>query len=307
MRLDEKIQRVGNVVINYSFYTGTDEYSDGDIEDDILKMVQNEEDVIKILRADNRCPVLYHLSPVRQNILKWYPFEKQASVLEIGSGCGAVTGAICQNCNRVVCVDLSNRRSLINANRNKRYDNLEIIVGNFNDIVLKEKFDYITLIGVLEYAAYYTENQNPFVAFLSNVGKYLKPGGKLLIAIENKYGLKYWAGACEDHIGEAFEGLEGYVNTDSKVRTFGKKKLMNILQEAGYLKYEFYYPFPDYKFPVQIFSDEHLPTFEDLDVSREVYDNSRYEFFDEKLVYAGILEEGRFDFFSNSFFVEAAK
>ena len=100
----------------------------------------------KILRTDNRWPVLYHLSPVRQNIVEWYPFEKEASVLEVGAGCGAISGALCRSVRRVVSVELSRRRSLINAYRNRECENLEIVVGNFNQIQLNEKFDYITLI-----------------------------------------------------------------------------------------------------------------------------------------------------------------
>lgn len=93
-------------------------------------------------------------------------FKKDASVLEIGAGCGAISGVLCRNAKHVTSVDLSKRRSLINANRNKEYDNLTIMVGNFNDVVLKEKYDYITLIGVLEYAGYYTDDEHPFEAFL---------------------------------------------------------------------------------------------------------------------------------------------
>lgn len=302
-----QIEKIGNVKVNYKFYKGTDAYSDGDIENELLAMVQKETDVMKLLAQDNRWPILYHLSPVRQNILEWYPFEKGAAALEIGAGCGAVSGALCRNCERVVSIDLSKRRSLINANRNREYDNLEIFVGNFNDIVLQEKFDYITLIGVLEYAAYYTDAENPFVAFLEKISENLKENGRLLIAIENKYGLKYWAGAREDHVGTFFEGLEGYVSTESSVRTFGKKRLREIIEQAGYHDIEFYYPFPDYKFPTQIFSDAHLPKLEDLELDSRSFDNSRYHLFNEKLVYGGLLEEGMYDFFANSFFVEVGR
>lgn len=304
---NNQLEQIGNVKMNYQFYKGTDQYSDGDIEDDILRMVQEEKDVLKILKADHRWPVLYHLSPVRQNILEWYPFKEHAHVLEIGAGCGAITGALCRHCERVVSVDLSKRRSLINANRNREYGNLEIVVGNFNDVVLQEKFDYITLIGVLEYAAYYTQAENPFVAFLKKIKEYLKEDGHLIIAIENKYGLKYWAGAREDHVGTFFEGIEGYVTTESPVRTFGKNKLTQIIREAGYQQLDYYYPFPDYKFPTQIFSDEHLPSADDLDVSCETYDNSRYRLFNEKAAYEGLLEEGMYDYFANSFLVDICR
>ena len=84
------------------------------------------------------------MSPIRENIIEWYPFEKDARVLEVGAGCGAVTGALCRAARSVTCVDLSKRRSLINALRHRQYSNLNIVVGNFNDIELNQEFDYIT-------------------------------------------------------------------------------------------------------------------------------------------------------------------
>ena len=55
------------------------------------------------------------------------------------------------------------------------------------------------------------------------MAKHLAPGGKIVIAIENRLGLKYWAGCAEDHVGKYFEGLEGYHNTKG-VRTYSKKE-----------------------------------------------------------------------------------
>ena len=300
-------EQIGKVTLDYTFYNGQDQYSDGDIEKDLLQLIMEEPDVEKILAEDDRWPVLYHFSPVRQNILEWYPLKKDASVLEIGAGCGAISGVLCRNAKHVTSVDLSKRRSLINANRNKEYDNLTIMVGNFNDVVLKEKYDYITLIGVLEYAGYYTDDEHPFEAFLKKISGYLKEDVKLLIAIENKFGLKYWAGSREDHTGKFFDGLEGYIDTDSKVRTFSKEALKKIITDAGYGKAEFYYPFPDYKFPVQIFSDEYLPREDDLNIGLDTFDNTRMMLFNENRVYANLLKEKKFEFFANSFFIEVTK
>lgn len=297
-------EQIGKVVLNYEYYSGVDSYSDGNIEDDLLELVKREEPE-KIIQADHRWPILYHLSPVRQNILEWYPMDPEATVLEVGAGCGAITGVLSRKAKRVVCVELSKRRSLINANRNRDCDNVEIMVGNFNDVQLNEKFDYITLIGVLEYAAYYTDAENPFEAFLENLRTMLKPEGKLLIAIENKYGLKYWAGVKEDHTGMLFDGLEGYHNTQSAVKTFSKDQLNEMIRHAGYKNADFYYPFPDYKFPTQIFSDEYLPKTADFAYDYSTYDNDRLMLFNETAVYQELLADGKFPFFSNSFFIEA--
>ena len=244
-------EKIGNVTMNYEYYNGSDDYSDGDIENEILDYVKNcmsSEDgsdydtVMDILRKDNRWPVLYHLSPVRQNIIDWYDMKKGASVLEVGAGCGAVTAAICRQAAKVTSVELSKRRALINAYRNRQYKNLDIIVGNFNDIRFQETYDYITLIGVLEYANYFTGGEDSFVSFLKKIKTLLKPDGKLLIAIENKFGMKYFAGQAEDHTGRLFDGIEGYIGTDSRVRTFSKKELKDIVTEAGLPEIRYFYP-----------------------------------------------------------------
>ncbi len=298
------MEKIGNVIIDDVFYSGTDEYSDGSIENELLEYVQKYEDEMEILKSDNRWPILYHISPVRKNILEWYEFKKEAEVLEVGAGCGAVTGAICEKAKTVTGIELSMKRSLINAYRNKRYDNLKIMVGNFNDIRLEQKYDYITLIGVFEYAAYYTPAENPFVEFLTKLKHALKENGKLLIAIENKFGLKYWAGSAEDHTAHYFDGIMGYTHTGAKVRTFSKDELIQIITEAGFSGWKFYYPFPDYKFAQQIFSDNYLPDKNEIVCSLDSFDNDRLRLFDETAAFKNIIEAGKFDFFANSYFIE---
>lgn len=298
------MEKIGNVNMDYTFYKGTDEYCDGAIEQEILEYVKNYEDEMEILEKDDRWPVLYHISPIRKNILEWYEFKENADVLEVGAGCGAVTGGICERAGSVTSVDLSKQRSMINAYRNKKYDNLNIIVANFNDIKFDKKYDYITLIGVLEYASYYTATDNPFVDFLKKLKGTLKEDGKLLVAIENKFGMKYWSGCVEDHTGRYYDGIMGYVNTESKVKTFSKDELIDIIQEAGFNTYKFYYPFPDYKFAQQIFSDDYLPGENDLICQTQTYDNDRFLMFNETLAYNNIINSHKFDFFSNSFFIE---
>lgn len=298
------MEKIGNVIMDYTFYKGSDEYCDGTIEREILEYVKQYDDEMEILKKDNRWPVLYHVSPVRKNILEWYEFKKDADVLEVGSGCGAVTGAICEKVKSVTSVDLSKQRSLINAYRNKKYDNLNILVANFNDIVFEKKYDYVTLIGVLEYAAYYTATDNPFIDFLKKLKETLKEDGKLLIAIENKFGLKYWSGCVEDHTGRYYDGIMGYANAESKVKTFSKDELIQIIEAAGFAKYQFYYPFPDYKFAQQIFSDDYLPGKNELICQTQTYDNDRLLLFNETLAYDNIIASNKFDFFTNSYFIE---
>lgn len=288
--------------INLDYYTGADYYSDGDIEDELLHIVQNNTDYTEVLKHDERWPILYHLSPIRQNIINWYPFKDNSNCLEIGGGCGAITGALCQNLQKVTVVELAKRRATINYERHKDFDNLEIIVANLNDISFKEKFDYITLNGVLEYAGSFTKTDSPYEDFLIQIKQYLKPEGKLIIAIENRYGLKYFSGAKEDHTSKEFDGITGYKNNDT-VRTFGKKELENLLLTSGYPQQEFYYPHPDYKMPMEIYSDDWLPTTTSNLSPAPNFDYERYELFNETDTYKGIIENGQYPFFANSFLV----
>jgi len=288
--------------LNLDFYSGKDYYSDGDIEDELLAIVKNNSDYNEVIAHDNRWPILYHLSPIRQNIINWYPFRENASCLEIGGGCGAITGALCQSLKEVKVVELSKRRSSINLERHKHFDNLEIIVGNLNNIEFKEEFDYITLNGVLEYAGSFTDTEEPYKDFLKQIKQYLKPDGKLIIAIENRYGLKYFAGAKEDHTGKEFDGITGYID-NNKVRTFGKKELESLLEESGYKSQKFYYPHPDYKMPMEVYSENWLPSADALLQDAPNFDNTRYELFNETEAYRGIIENKQYEFFANSFLV----
>lgn len=289
--------------LNLNFYSGHDAYSDGEIEQELLQIVSNNDSFDTVLAQDSRWPILYHLSPIRHNILNWYPFKKQASLLEIGGGCGALTGALCEKVDKVTVIELSKLRSEINLQRNQHYSNLEIIVGNLNDIKLEEQFDYITLIGVLEYAGSFTDTVQPYQDFLSNIKPLLKKQGKLFIAIENKFGLKYFAGAKEDHTSKFFDGIVGYPDT-KHVCTFGKTELQNLLTESGFSRHTFYYPHPDYKMPLEIYSEAHLPAIDSYLSPAPNFDYERLSLFDEAVAYQQIIQNGQYEFFANSFLVE---
>lgn len=286
-----------------TYYSGTDLYSDGDVENELLEAVGNKEiSIEEQLIAGDSWPHLYHLSNVRENILDWYDFDPKGSLLEIGSGCGALTGLFCRKVDHVVAIELSKRRSMINATRNEQYNNLKIMLGNFEDIKITEKFDYVTLIGVFEYSICYINSENPFMDMLKRARSFLKPGGKLFIAIENKYGLKYFSGASEDHSGRLFDGIENYATVD-RVRTFSRKTLEKMLVCAGFEKNDFYYPMPDYKLPSEIYSDARMPSFGSVRSACTAYDRDRYELFDERLAFDALAEDGMFPDMANSFLV----
>lgn len=203
-------------------------------------------------------------------------------------------------------VELSPRRAEICAERNRENENLTIHVGNLNDINLNKKFDWITLIGVFEYAPMFTHTKNPQIDFLNKCKSFLKPNGILIIAIENRLGMKYFSGAPEDHTRKVFDGILGYA-PNSGVRTFSRLELKNLLNQCGLTEQNFYYPYPDYKFPSMIHSDKMLPTAEDMHHYINYNFQQPYnELFSEQQAFSTIIDAGLYGEFSNSFLVMAS-
>lgn len=297
-------EQIGNITLDYKYYPGEDLYCDGAVEDELLDIVRNydESAFYQVIEDRASWPIFYHLSPLRGNIVDWIPVPRDARVLEVGSGCGAVTGALAKKAGSVTCIDLSKKRSMINAYRHRDADNVTIHVGNFKDIEqeLPCDYDFIFLIGVFEYGQGYMGTAAPYEDFMRILRKHLKKGGRLVIAIENKFGLKYWAGCKEDHLGIYYSGIEDYPQGGG-VRTFTRNGLEKICKAAGVENYTFYYPYPDYKFMTSLYSDKRLPNTGELCANLNNFDRERLLLLDEKNAFDSIIREGLFPLYSNSY------
>ncbi|MDR2156573.1 MAG: class I SAM-dependent methyltransferase [Clostridiales Family XIII bacterium] len=301
-------EKIGGVTLHYTFYDTLDDYNDGDeVEEFILDVLKSDKDVFEVLSGDDRWPVLYHLSPRRENIVEPMNIAKSDEVLEIGAGMGSVTAPLSRLARHVDCIELSKRRSLANAHRNRERDNIDIFVGNFEKIRLEKQYEAVVLIGVLEYARYYVPGDDPFRVFLRKAYDFLKPGGKIYVAIENRLGMKYFSGAPEDHLGIPYCGIEGYVRTDGKARTFSRSELDRLIADAGFVSSFFYYPFPDYKLPTIIYSDAYPPLPGDVLPAGPVYDLPRLSVFKERDAMLSLFGTEEYKYFANSFLVEAVK
>ena len=104
--------RIGNVVVDYTYYTGVDLYSEGAAEDRLLDYVKNHTalDYEHYIQESRSWSVMYHLSHIRENVVGWLPIKPSDRVLEIGSGCGAITGALARMSAHVTCVELSKKK-----------------------------------------------------------------------------------------------------------------------------------------------------------------------------------------------------
>ena len=304
----KKVQKIGNVVIKHVHIDRKDApvYCDGKEEKQLYENFTKDKNYgnSKTDMKFSSWVEEYHLSPVRRNLLKWYPFGPKDKVLEVGAGCGALTGLLCQISGKVTALEYSRQRAMITAMRHRQCKNLEVIVGGLQDYVTRKKYDYITVIGVLEYAGKFYGGENPYKSFLLRIKEFLKPDGALILAIENKIGIKYLCGAKEDHTERMFESIHNYPHTNG-VKTFSKRELSDLLNVSGFNDLEWYYPLPDYKLPQQIFSDDMLPS--DPDSIWNLFPKgSRGKYMmSEKRLAKTLTDAGLFGEFANSFLVIA--
>lgn len=235
-------------------------YSDGDeVEARLLAAVQQTTD-LSVLSTELHVhcidwPSLYHLSSARANIMRPFAGMLKGDILEIGAGCGAITRYLGESGANILALEGSPRRAHIARTRVRDLDNVTVLTDCFEQFRVDYQFDVITLIGVLEYANLFCTAQNPPLAMLQRVQSLLKPNGKLIIAIENQLGLKYFAGAPEDHLGWPMIGIEGRYQRHQP-QTFGRHVLKKMLNQTHFGAIEFLAPFPDYKLPVSIITEK---------------------------------------------------
>jgi phosphorylcholine metabolism protein LicD/precorrin-6B methylase 2 len=258
-----------------------------------------------IITDDNRWQVFYHLSELRTGIISWFNFKPDAKVLEIGAGFGAITGTLCKKCRHVTVTEKSLFRAESIAKRYERFDNLDIYAGNFEDTQLKQKYDYIVLIGFLENLGGGTSDKKIYAEYLRKIKDMLNSDGKILLAVENRFGLRYFCGATEPHTNRAFDGINGYPKGTSGC-SFSKQELEEILELAGLKDVKFYYPLPDYKLTQLVYTDSYLPEKNLKERLIPYYLRNDTLVASENELYDDIVKNNVFPFFSNSYFVECS-
>lgn len=292
-------------------------YNDGDeVEKRIASILNNATD-LSVLSDELRphCidwPSLYHLSANRANILRPFEQDLRGDILEVGAGCGAISRYLGECGGNVLALEGTPRRAAIASARTRDLANVTVVSDNFEEFKYEKKFDVVTLIGVLEYANLFTPGNNPALSMLERVRSFLKPNGKLFIAIENQFGLKYFAGAPEDHVGVPMYGVEARYRK-KQPQTYGRNELGRLINGAGFANIEFLAPFPDYKLPVSIVTERGFSN-DDFDAAALACQNVRRDpqlpkiiNFSPELVWPSIISNGLSIDLSNSFLVVAAQ
>jgi SAM-dependent methyltransferase len=284
-------------------------YRDG-AEERLLHMVRSSDDLgslnEELHRSASDWPERYHLDRQRANVLRAFDVASADRVLEVGAGCGAMSRYLAECAPIVDALEPVEARAAVAASRLRDLPGARVFAGELADLPDEPSYDLIVVIGVLEYVGGGTADETPYLGFLEQIRRRLLPGGRLLLAIENKLGVKYLAGSPEDHSDRAYDGVEGYP-IGAPARTFDRSTLGRLFERSG-LTPTFFSAFPDYKLTRVVMSEElmtdpsglagRLPRFPspDWQTSRDFGPN-------EELLWRALVEAGQGSQHGNSFVV----
>lgn len=123
-----------------------------------------------------------------------------------------------------------------------------------------------------EHAKTYIEHpRNAQSNFLQKAYNSMKKGGKLYLAIENRYDILHFLGKPDPHCNVRFitflpRRLQDYfsrliLNRPYTNWIYSRNELIKLVAEAGFSEINMHYAFPDYRFPEYIFTDNGMSNF----------------------------------------------
>lgn len=263
-----------------------------------IEKYPNAESFDEYLAEEDDWEVFYQLSDLRTGLISWYDFRPGANVLEVGAGFGALTGKLCGKCTHVTATEKSLYRAQGMAKRYATVDNLTIYAGDISQIPLREKYDYIVVVGLLERMG---DHQKQYLQQLKGL---LTAKGRLLLAVTNRFGLKYFCGARDPYTRKAFGGINQYDRYTKGAHALSRQELQSLIREAGYADARFFYPLPDDRLPQLIYTDEYLPEQNLKERLIPYYPKKDTLVANEAGLYDDVITNGVFPFMANAFFVE---
>lgn len=203
----------------------------------------------------------YACNEERANWRFLLPMSPDSKVIDIGSGLGIIATALSRVVGEVVALDAT-YENLRFVDIRCRQEGIANVTTVNADIVHYPRlpfpdnyFDLASMIGVLEW----TGDAQPEVrametqkSVLKKVWRVLKPDGKLYLAIENRFGFRYFLGKADEHTNLRFATLLPRGLADFYSRAIRKKPyrtythslagLGRLLRDCGFSGTRFYSP-----------------------------------------------------------------
>ena len=235
----------------------------------------------------------YYYSKFRENILNWYPISKNDEVLEVGSNYGELTGLLCDKAKYVYSLEADESKASINYRRNYELDNLDIEIIDFYSFKTDKRFDLIVLNNTIDYADSILMD-NPYYSLLEKCKSLLNENGKILLITNNKMAIKY--------ISTKYNN-DDYNDVDYDIRTFNKTELELLFEKCGLSVNKFLYPYPDCRFPFEIFTDSTIDKITPSSINLPLNDELLC-LYDIDDLYRDMMSNNTISYYTNSFLVE---
>ncbi len=164
-------------------------------------------------------------------------------------------------------------------------------------------YDIVVVVDVLEYA------KNPG-ALLMGIRSLLKPDGRLLLAADNRLGIRYFCGDQDFFTNKNYDSIENYRHLlpwereSAKGRAYAKAEIAGFLEEAGFTDHRFFSVFPRLSNPQLLLAEDYEPN-EALDIRIfPEYNSPDTVFLMEEELYPSLMENHLLHGMANGFFVE---
>lgn len=225
------------------------------------------------------------INGIKCGLLQWYDFEQDAKVLYIGDSRDALAKMLIDKSFAVVCAPVEQS---CNTAWTQEY---------------KGGFDYLIAVEALEC----TENPEQV---LQSWRSLLKEEGRLLLGMNNRFGIRYFCGDRDPYTGRNFDGIEGYRRAYDKKedvfrgRCYSRNEMEKMLRAAGWNFFRFFSVLPDLQNPGLIYAEDYLPN---EDLANRLFPTYNYPdtvFLEEAPLYESLDNDGLFHKLANAWLIE---
>lgn len=167
-------------------------------------------------------------------------------------------------------------------------------------------YDYILLVGVVE------KSKHP-ACLLKTLKQHLHKKGKLLVAADNRLGIRYFCGDKDPFTGHVLDGIDNYGKVSPQRRekicgrAYSKNELREMLSDAGLSKQHFYSVMPSMERPQILISENYIPN-ESLAIRVfPQYYSPHTIFMEEEKLYDDLIRNGLFHSMANAYLIECTE
>ena len=222
-----------------------------------------------------------------KGLLSWYEFKQDAAALYIGEAGEALAELLEDKGLQVVAASVE---QICDKAFLQKYHN---------------GFDYV--ISVKD-----PELQARPIDLLTALKDLLNSDGRLLLGMNNRFGIRYFCGDRDPYTERNFDGIEGYRRAYSKNedefngRCYSRSELKDMLNKSGFEHIRFYSVLSDLDNPFLMYAEDYIPN-EDLATRVfPAYNYPRSVFLEEESLYRSLLDNGMFHKMANAYLIDCA-